>query len=160
MSRTKAIVVTVYVSSVIWVASALALPPQNSLWQANFVQAMNSCVNSCLKSPALAKYPGLSAFQRQQMCADKCNTLMHPSEGVGAPGSGSGTCSLETQIAMDAWYGICTVDLAVLTQGGSPVVQGLANIIGNAQLAGILVSKAVGVADPCGYVKAQVLAGC
>jgi hypothetical protein len=162
MSRTRAIVVAVYVSSVIWVASALALPPQNSPWQANYAQAMYSCVNQCLKSGALAKkYPGLSEFQRQQLCANECNNLAHPNEGVGSPDAGrGGPCSLETQIAMDAWYGICVVDLAVLTQGGSPLVQGLANIIGNAQLAGILVSKAVGLADPCGYVKQQVLNGC
>jgi hypothetical protein len=162
MTKAKAGLATVYVLRVVWVAAATALPPQNGPWGVNYARAMTSCVQSCLKSPALPKLPGLSPLQRQQFCEAQCNTEMHPNEGVGAPNAGrGGPCSLETQIAMDAWYGICVADVAVLTQGASPLVQGLGQILGgNAALAGTLVSKAIGAADPCGYVRQQVLAGC
>jgi hypothetical protein len=136
--------------------SALAVPPEQYPFEANYVQALYGCVKQCESHVP----PGIPPQQVSVYCPQRCRGMLSYEPTVVAPpgttGGGGLDCLLNS-IGNWGFYGACQAIWTVTTSGLGQVSNLVAALLGgNTQLAQQLVNTAKGVADPCGYLKSQL----
>ena len=129
--------------------SAVALPPRTGAEMSPALEsALENCGTQC------------SGKASRRNCAAMCSRIWH-NVHTSTPSGGGGpidrtNCDI-TKAAMWAWYTFCAADLAVM---GDAVTSALGGILGAGESAIGLINagRAAVPADPCGYVRDQVIA--
>jgi len=143
-------------------ASVLALTPQTAPTRANYATVMMSCVKACESHMPASLPPGMTP---QAFCGPYCNALSLGSPGYPQTPTGQSVgsfiipnCKL-SQGAIWAWNKACTLEEAMLTQGGGVLGQALSGLLGgNTGLANQLIQQAKQSGDPCAYITSQLQA--
>jgi hypothetical protein len=142
-------------------STANALPPlhggagnQGVNPAANAADAMTSCVQACAPhctNPAI--------------CQNRCNTVVHQI-GLAPPGAYQGlppdaaTCAV-LEAGAWSWYGVCSYLVGVASgafssvAGQSSFLSSVFSVLGTN--ANSVVGQALHVADPCGYIRDQMI---
>ena len=138
-------------------AAAVALPPDHGGVgnvgvnpTVNGTEAMSACMATCQPHSASV-----------QLCNNQCSKIVHQI-GQPPPGAFQGmppdatTCAI---LEVQAWgfYGTCSYLIAQVGGALSPAVGAALSGIVNASTASSLVKSAIGVADPCGYLRNQLI---
>jgi len=155
--------ITATATALLLASSALALPPEHGGAgnagvnpAVNGAEALQSCLNACAPH-----------CTNPQLCRASCAKAVHPI-GQLPPGALVGIPPDAVSCAIDeagawAWYGTCTYLISKGVAVASPAVaQALDGVISGTALASVIDSnsvlkQAVGLADPCGYVRDQMI---
>ena len=143
----KRIVILTATIGAAWAATAVALPPRNVNPTVNKQEYLQSCVATC---QAHSKTPAVCSNQ----CRKAFTPFFGPPTGVDTSTYNVVSCDVSAG-AIWAWYAVCKVELGLFTDG---VTDALSSLINSVTAAKALMGAAGGFADPCGYVRDQVLA--